>query len=136
MEISLKRTYFTEKSTIGVLTVNHHFECFSLEDKDRQLESGGEKIYGKTAIPRGRYRIIVDLSQRFGRTLPRLLSVPNFEGIRIHAGNTTEDTDGCILTGQTIGFDFVGQSKLALESLMIKIFNALDLKEEVWISIS
>lgn len=136
MNLALKRMWFTSKSTGGILEIDGEFECFTLEDKDRELEKGGEKIPGQTAIPRGKYRVIVNFSRRFGRALPLLLNVPQFEGIRIHAGNTDRDTEGCILVGKSAMADYLGQSKLALEALLLKIFTALDEKKEIWISIS
>ncbi len=83
MELRIKRTDFSDQSTIGELSVNGQFECYTLEDKVRP-----EKIAGKTAIPAGRYEVVISFSQRFQRPLPLLLKVPNFEGIRIHPGNT------------------------------------------------
>ena len=73
---------------------------YTCEDEDRRLEDGGTKIRGSTAIPLGLYRVAVTQSKRFGKRLPILASVPGFEGIRIHAGNTSADTEGCILVGQ------------------------------------
>lgn len=138
MYIQLKREYYTNKSTEGKLYINGEFECHTLEDVDRNLESGGEKIYGKTAIPKGTYRIVVTKSVRFGKRLPILLNVPQFEGVRIHVGNTSEDTDGCILVGlQNKNFtdDFIGQSKLAFDTLFEKIDNSLSKGELVTIEI-
>jgi hypothetical protein len=124
MYIQLAREYYTNKSTEGKLFVNGEFECYTLEDTDRNLESGGEKIYGNTAIPKGKYEIDITKSFRFKRELPLLLNVPQFEGVRIHIGNTSEDTDGCILVGvQNKNFtdDFIGQSKIAFDSLFGKM---------------
>ena len=138
MYIQLKREYYTSKTTEGKLYVDGEFECHTLEDTDRNLEDGGEKIYGKTAIPKGSYRLIVTKSIRFGKRLPILLNVPQFEGVRIHIGNTSADTDGCILVGmQNKNFtdDFIGQSKLAFNALFEKIDKALVSGELVTIEI-
>jgi hypothetical protein len=95
MNIQLKRRYLGEGYTIGSLSIDGQYFCDTLEDAVRQV-----KVYGKTAIPYGRYNIILNVSPRFGRILPRLLDVPQFEGVLIHRGNTAEDTAGCILVGE------------------------------------
>ena len=92
--LNLKRTYPKENYTIGELYIEGEYFCDTLEDTVRD-----EKIAGQTAIPYGKYEIIVNRSPRFKRDLPLLLEVPNFEGIRIHRGNTAKDTSGCILVG-------------------------------------
>ena len=116
MELNVKRTDLSENSTIGELSVDGQFECYTLEDKVRPV-----KIKGVTAIPAGRYEVIINYSQRFNRQLPLLMNVPDFEGVRIHPGNTAADTEGCILVGQTKGEGFVGQSRLAFEQLFNKL---------------
>jgi len=95
MELELTRSVKTNKSTIGELTVNGVFECFILEDKDRGLRKDMPiselivmKIKTRTAIPTGRYEIVVSFSDKFQKMLPLLLDVPAFAGIRIHPGNT------------------------------------------------
>jgi hypothetical protein len=135
LDLHLQRKIFDIKWTIGALSIDRIFECHTLEDTDRKLESGGIKIPNETAIPRGKYKIILDLSQRFKRVLPRLLAVSQFDGIRIHNGNTSENTEGCILVGRTMKPGFVGESILALEALMIKLVNAQDDGKEIWITI-
>ena len=92
MNLSLIRDTFTETSTTGKLFIENEFECYVLEDQDRKLEAGGSKIYGRTAIPRGRYKIELDWSPKYGRDMPHILDVPQFEGIRIHTGNRSEDS--------------------------------------------
>ena len=134
MYMQLVREYFTPTSCEGLIFVNGTEECYSLEDTDRKLEEGGERIYGKTAIPRGKYNVIVTYSPRFKKRLPLLENVPQFEGIRIHVGNTSKNTEGCILVGASnVGNhdDFIGHSKMAFEAIMNKIEGALVNGEEV-----
>lgn len=132
MNLLLQREILTDESTIGQLFVNGQRECFTLEDVVRPA---GEKIFGKTAVPFGRYRILVTDSARFKRPLPILVEVPGFEGVRIHPGNTSEDTKGCILVGLTKEDNFIGKSQMAMSLLLPKIQNALNNNEEVWIDV-
>lgn len=122
MKIEIKRLHKTAYSTIGEMTVDGIWECYTLEDIERPV-----KIKAETAIPRGTYKIIINQSNRFKRLLPLLLDVPNFQGVRIHAGNTNHDTEGCILVGRTRSKDFIGQSKKAFESLFIKMQKAKEI---------
>jgi len=128
MKIQIKRLHKTDKSTIGELTINGKFECYTLEDIERDV-----KIKSETAISKGTYKVIINQSNRFKRLMPLLLNVPNFEGVRIHAGNTNHDTEGCILVGRTRSIDFIGQSRKAYDSLFKKM---QDSKEEISLTIS
>jgi hypothetical protein len=121
--LELTRTWYTAASTIGELTIDGKFECYILEDADR-LRKRRKKEYGKTAIPRGTYEIRLTYSPRFKKKLPLLANVPGFTGIRIHAGNTAEDTEGCLLPGLTRSENFVGQSKRALGKLIKQLERA------------
>jgi hypothetical protein len=139
MKLTLHRFYFTEASTIGRLFIDDNFECFTLEDCDREIQ--GEpvekwKVHGETCIPKGEYKVITDFSQRFQKELPRILDVPGFQGIRMHSGNTSKDTEGCILVGKTYVKDSVNQSRLAFERIMDKIEDAYNRKEEITIEIT
>ena len=116
MDLCVKRLEFSDDSTIGELSVDGRFECYTLEDKVRPV-----KIKGKTAIPAGQYEIVINFSQRFQKPLPLLLNVPNFEGVRIHPGNIPANTEGCILVGDTRGVDFIGQSRAAFDRLFEKM---------------
>lgn len=129
MELLLKRIHKTNNSTIGELSINGKFECYTLEDVERV-----EKVHGKTAIPKGRYQVVITMSNRFKVELPLLLNVPNFDGIRIHAGNKANDTEGCLLLGTTRSVDFIGNSKLAMSKFLPKLKEALK-KEKVFITI-
>lgn len=135
MEMKLIRETFTDQSTIGRLLIDGCFYGWTLEDVDRKLEDGGQKIYGKTAIPLGRYRVIINHSARFKRDLPLLLNVPQFEGIRIHSGNTPKDTEGCILPGLTKGVNHVNHSRAAFNDVFNAIKSARDRGDDVWITI-
>ena len=126
MELIRKRLIKTDKSTIGKIRIDGLFQCYTLEDAIHP-----EKIKGITAIPTGRYRIVIDYSKRFGRDMPHLLDVPNFEGIRIHSGNTDADTEGCILVGKIKSWNFVGESKMAFDELI----NKLQASNERWITV-
>ena len=123
----------SEKSTMGELWVDGRGECYTLEDKRR--EPGEPKIPGKTAIPEGEYKIILDFSNRFQRIMPHILNVPNFEGIRIHAGNTEADTAGCILVGLNRAPDWVGQNRIAFNRLMAKLQDATQRHEGITIKV-
>ena len=118
MELLLKRLHKTINSTIGELYVNGVFECYTLEDVERDV-----KVKNETAIAKGKYKVVITYSNRFKRDLPLLLNVPNFEGVRIHSGNTNHDTEGCILVGLTRSKDFVGNSRKAFTKLFNKIKN-------------
>lgn len=99
MKLKVERRFLKPEYTIGRLEVDGKYFCDTLEDQVRDL-SREKKVPGQTAIPVGKYEVIVNISPRFKRKLPRLLNVPGFEGILIHRGNTPEDTAGCILVGE------------------------------------
>ena len=121
MKLRLERFEYGSNYTIGKFYIDGTYHCFSLEDKVRT----GEKVNGQTAIPNGTYSVIIDVSIRFGKQLPHILDVPNFTGIRIHPGNTSKDTEGCILLGTTwTGGDFISNSKVAFESFFTKLKEA------------
>jgi hypothetical protein len=129
MDMLLTREPSSDECTLGELSVNGEFECFTLEDKVRPV-----KIKGMTAIPAGAYEVVVTFSERFKRPLPLLLNVPNFDGVRIHQGNTAKDTEGCLLVGKKKGKDAVLQSVLAFDALFAKIVEAAG-REKIFIQI-
>ena len=102
MKILIKRDSFFPRCTIGTLSVGGKFVCYTLEDKVREIAGqpvSTWKIARETAIPVGIYKCRDTMSARFKKLLPELFSVPGFAGIRIHTGNTHEDTEGCLIVG-------------------------------------
>ena len=89
-----------QDATIGALYVDGVFHCYTLEDAIQPV--GQPKVPGSTAIPTGTYHVIVNLSPRLKKRMPRLLNVPGFDGILIHKGNDAGDTSGCILIGAKV----------------------------------
>jgi len=131
MKLRVERGLSGTSSTIGKLYVDGVFFAYTLEDIDRHLEDGGKKIHGETAIPRGSYKVIIDFSNRFQKQMMHVLNVPGFEGIRIHAGNTDKDTEGCILLGKVRSDNAVFNSREAVNALFEKVRAALDAGQEV-----
>ena len=134
MELKLNRIFLGSSATIGELLVNDKHLCDTLEDRVRPE---GEKFYGKTAIPEGTYEVKLTHSPRFKKILPEILNVPNFSGIRIHTGNSSKDTEGCILVGTWDGEkeDWVGNSRIAFDELMALLEEATNNKEKVTITV-
>ena len=118
MNIKIRRFEFGSTYTVGKLYIDDVYQCFTLEDLVRE----GVKVDGQTAIPYGTYSVVIDHSNRFNRDMPHILNVPGFEGVRIHSGNTSKDTEGCILLGTTwAGNDFIGNSKIAFDAFFTKL---------------
>lgn len=134
MELKLNRIFPGSSATIGELLVNDKYLCDTLEDRVRPE---GEKVYGKTAIPEGTYEVKLTYSPRFKKILPEILNVPNFSGIRIHTGNSSKDTEGCILVGTWDGEkeDWVGNSRIAFDELMSLLEEATNNKEKITITV-
>lgn len=135
MKLLVQRELFSDTSSIGSLYIDGVKECHTLEDRDRHLEDGGEKVYGETAIPRGIYKVIITFSNRFKKPMPLLVDVTGFEGVRIHPGNTDQNTEGCILVGVGIGQDILYNSRQAYEKLFNKLEAAEALGEEIEIEV-
>ena len=146
MNLELKRIFKGENYTIGRLFIDGEYFCDTLEDPVRQLDSIKDKIYSKTAIPTGKYKVSMSVvSPKYsirksynwcGGRLPRLLDVPFFEGILIHSGNTSDHTAGCILVGENKIKGQVINSMNTLKNLWVKLNVADEVGEEIWINIS
>lgn len=151
MELKLIRKYLKENYTIGHLYVNGTHFCDVIEDKVRDInkdgdlnDEGEEKVYGKTAIPYGRYEVTLDvMSPKYSRLssyiwcggyLPRLLNVPHFDGILIHAGNTAQDSEGCLIVGENKVKGRVINSMVTLRKLYTEL-KFVPKGEKIWITI-
>jgi len=144
MEIKVTRQHFSEECTIGQLTIDgDDILIYTLEDKDRRLQQGDSvehikslKVYGATAIPYGRYEVVMTYSNRFKQVMPLLLNVTGFEGVRIHSGNTADHTEGCILVGyqKDAAHNRILQSRAAIAELYMLISEAVK-KEKVYLTI-
>ena len=131
LELKVLRTTFTNNSTIGDLYIDERYHCHTLEDVVR---AGNVKVDGATAIPSGRYEVIMNFSNRFKKTMPLLLNVAGFDGIRIHKGNTAEDTLGCILVGENKGVDLIGNCTPVYDKL-IETINKVYPQGKVFVSV-
>ena len=142
MEIKVKRiTPIDYPYTIGKMYIDGDYFCDTLEDRVRDINKNGKfdngevKVAGETAIPYGRYQVVVTMSPKFKRKLPRLLNVPNFEGILIHRGNTDKDSAGCLLLGENKVKGKVINST-PYEQKLVSILKDVQSKgEEIWITI-
>lgn len=149
MELRLHRRILESDHTVGDLYVDGQLFCQVLEDKVRNapgtLPEKFVKVDGQTAIPYGRYEVTLDVvSPRFsksatyksiGARLPRLLAVPRFQGVLIHAGNTAADTDGCLLVGKHLRKGFVAESRDTFFRLYPLLRGAADRGEKIFITI-
>ena len=141
MDLLVNRTTRTANSTIGQFSINGTFFSYCLEPCDRGLTSAmtpqqiaGIKIMDKTCIPTGTYGVVAYMSPKRGYKVPLLTNVHGYAGVEIHIGNYPTDTDGCLLLGTTTGVDFIGNSRVAIESFYTQVFAALDNGEAVSIT--
>ena len=132
LRIDVIRTTCGATCTLGKMYIDGVDYCYTLEDVVRE-----EKVYGETAIPVGRYRVIVNRSNRFQCDMPLLVAVPNFEGVRIHPGNTDKDTHGCILVGTGFGAGeaAITGSRAAYARVFDCIRDAIGDGKEVWLTV-
>jgi 3-hydroxy-3-methylglutaryl CoA synthase len=126
IQFKLIRSHPKDKYTIGDFYIDYGdglgYQFFSntLEDTVRDINKDGVnevKIYGETAIPYGTYKVTITYSPKFQRNLPLVNNVNGFEGVRIHPGNTPQDTEGCILVGVNDQIGQIHQSKVTFDKL-------------------
>lgn len=134
MKLLLKRIALRDTYTIGKLYIDGQYICDTLEDPVRDL-SKEKKVPGRTAIPAGTYDVVVNISPKFKRLLPRLLRVPHFDGILIHAGNTAADTEGCILVGENRVKGMVSNSRYWEKRVTEALLEAQTKNEDIKITV-
>ena len=153
MLITVKRIYTCSLYTISHVYIDKEYICDALEDTDRMLDDSmseveiyTKKIKARTAIPTGKYRVLMDIiSYKYSKSkyyqricdckVPRLFNVKGYSGILIHTGNTHEDTEGCILLGYNKVKGKVINSKVAFEKFYNILKAANDRGEDIWIDI-
>ena len=128
MKLVLRRIAKRDTYTIGRLYADGKYFCDTLEDTDRNLTSEmdeeyikQQKVYGKTAIPSGVYQVEITYSPKFKKQMPLVKDVKGFQGIRIHSGNTDEDTEGCILVGKNTKVGMVTDSRKTYYALFSRL---------------
>ena len=132
IKLILTRTARRSDYTIGRLEEDNGTKiCDTLEPTWRDYRGGETKVKGHSAVPEGTYPVVVTRSPRFGRNLPLLVGVPGFEGVRIHAGNSPKDTEGCVLVGRNLQKGRLSDSRASLERLM----NIIDGEARIFLTI-
>lgn len=142
MEVRIERKWKKPDYTIGRLFINGEYVCNTLEDTDRGLYQGMSqadvlkvKVKGATAIPRGTYNVIYTYSPKYKRNMPLVENVTGFSGIRIHSGNTANDTEGCILCGENKQVGKVLNSRVWTEKVTERMKEAWNKREKVTLKI-
>ena len=129
-----------ENFTPGKMYLDNVKFCETCEDEDRHLEDvlnsiKEAKVYGRTAIPRGTYRLTTSYSPRFGKVLPEVHDVPGFSGIRLHGGNRPEDSLGCVLVGKVRTATGIAQCADVVQRIIDAIDAAEELGIESWLKV-
>ena len=134
MKLTLQRIAYRPTYTIGKLSINGVYFCDTIGDVNRDLNKNGKfdngevKIQDKTCIPFGTYKIVVNLSPKFKRLLPRLLNVPSFDGVLMHNGVDETSSSGCIIVGRNTIVGKVTES----HDYMIKLTDLLKKTQDKW----
>ena len=153
MRLTLERKWPKQTYTVGRLFVDGKLFCNTIEDRDRGLKQSdaldwirAKKVAGETAIPKGTYRVRMDIvSPKYagvkwykdfcGGRMPRLMDVPGFDGILIHPGNTALDSWGCILPGRNTKVGKLTESRACFQELYKLMKSAADRGETITIEI-
>lgn len=142
MDVLIIRTKFNEKWTEGKLYIDGKYICDTLEDKDRELydsmdeeEIMKKKVYGKTCIPYGRYKLTIDWSYKFKKQLIHILNVKGFSGVRIHSLNTAEESLGCVGVGVKLNDGYITKSRATYAIVHKMVSDAIAEGEDIFLTI-
>ena len=138
MKLELIRIANRPTYCIGKLYIDGVWFCDTIEDTDRGLDDSmsvdeilKKKIKGETAIPTGVYKIEITYSPKYKRMMPLLIGVKGYSGVRIHSGNTSKDTEGCLLVGRNTKVGMVTDSRNTYQRLFARLQNAKDISIEI-----
>lgn len=138
MKLELIRIANRPTYCIGKLYIDGVWFCDTIEDTDRGLDDSmsvdeilKKKIKGETAIPTGVYKIEITYSPKYKRMIPLLIGVKGYSGVRIHSGNTSKDTEGCLLVGRNTKVGMVTDSRNTYQRLFARLQNAKDILIEI-----
>lgn len=138
MKLTLIRIANRPTYCIGKLYIDGEYFCDVIEDTDRGLDNSmsveeilKKKIKGETAIPTGVYKIEITYSPKYKRMMPLLIGVKGYSGIRIHSGNTSKDTEGCLLVGRNTKVGMVTESRITYQKLFARLQKAKDIVIEI-----
>lgn len=138
MYLTMFREESVGKATLSKLFNGLIFLCDVLEDEVREIEGvpvADWKVHGATAIPHGKYKVVLEDSQRFGPDTPTLLDVPGYKYIRCHSGNKSEDTEGCLLFGIKSSSNTVSNSRVTVATIKMLMLEAVKKGETIEIEI-
>ena len=131
MRLTLIRIANRPTYCIGKLYVDGEYLCDTIEDTDRGLDDSMDleeikkkKIKGETAIPTGKYMVSITYSPRFKKQMPLIENVKGYSGIRIHTGNTSKNTEGCLIVGKNTKVGMVTDSRNTYNTLMKELLSA------------
>lgn len=138
MKLKLVRIANRPTYCIGKLYIDGEYFCDTIEDTDRGLDDSmsvkevlSKKIKGQTAIPCGTYPIEITYSPKYKRLMPLILNVKGYSGIRIHSGNSSKDTEGCLLVGKNTVVGMVTDSRNTYQKLFAKLRNEKNITIEI-----
>lgn len=128
MKLTLIRIANRPTYCIGKLYIDGKWFCDVIEDTDRGLDSSMTeseilklKVKGETAIPTGIYQVLITYSPKYKKLMPLINNVKGYSGIRIHSGNTSKDTEGCLIVGKNKEVGKVLESRITYNALFKKL---------------